>query len=516
MAANLINGQQILGTGLQQLLLCDSIVPGAQPGYQTCKEIYTHHPHGAKLVDFPIQMAQHKPRKITVPKAPDDGNMLVEAFLQEWKALGADRHILNLGRLSRMYGIATLGLLTEGDDPSEPVDFKKLSKATIAINCWDPLNCAGSLVMDQNPLSLTFQKVSGVAVNGVAIHRSRACVLLNEAPVYIVYQDSAFGFSGRSVYQRGLVPLKSFIYTLATDAMIALKAGVLIAKMKSQSSAVDAPMQWLFGTKRSMVKEAQTGNVLSIDVEEDIESLNLQNLDGAYGMARKNIIENEAAACGTPAKIVLAETFAEGFGEGTEDAKAVAQFVETIRAWLDPVYVFMDQIVMYRAWNEDFYATVQSRYPEEYGNVSYSAAFQEWKNSFTAEWPNLLDEPDSEKLKGEDVVLKAIIAVVEVLLPALDPDNKAKVVEWMMENLNERKRLFSSPLDLDIDALASYEPPAPPAMKEPDAAPPESARDSAPKRRREVLDGVDEEIKRVAREGLKLVQGRAAAAGGAV
>lgn len=517
MSTSVINGQDFLGTELQQLLLCDSIVPGASPGYATCKAIYTHHPHGAKLVDFPIQMAQYKPRNITVTKAPGDGQMMVEAFLKEWKALSADRHILNLGRQARMYGISTLGVLTGDEDPSSELIFKKLSKATLSFNLWDPLNTAGSLILNQDPLSMDFQKISGVAVGGKPIHRSRVCVLMNEAPIYIEYQNAAFGFSGRSVYQRGLVPLKSFVLTLATDMMIALKAGVLIAKMKSQSSAVDMPMQWLFGTKRELVKEAQVGNVLSIDVEEGIESLNLQNLDGAYSMARKNIIENEAASCGTPAKIVLAETFAEGFGEGTEDAKAVAQFVETIRAWLEPAYTFMDNIVMYRAWNEEFYATVQEKYPEEYGGVSYTVAFQEWKNSYTAEWPSLLDEPESEKLKGEDVVLKAIIAVVEVLIPAVPQEVKAKVIEWMCDNLNERKRLFASPMELDFEAIASYEPPTP--LKEPGAAPPESARDSTTKstrRQRETLDGVDEEVRRMAREGLRLVQGNAAAAGFAV
>ena len=519
MAAQTINGLELLGTALQQLLMCDSIVPGSQPSYQQCKVIYSYHPHGAKLVDFPIQMAQYKPRKITVPKAPDDGLMLVEAFLNEWKAIQAERHIFNWGRLSRIYGVSTLGLLVKGDDVKNPLDFKKLAKATVAFNVWDPLNTAGSLILNQDPNALDFQKVTGVRVNGKTYHRSRTCVLQNEDPLYIEYESAGFGFLGRSIYQRGLVPLKSFVLTLATDMMIALKAGVLIAKMKSQSSAVDSPMQWLFGQKREMVKEAQVGNVLSIDVEEDIESLNLQNLDGAYGMARKNIIENEAAACGTPAKIVLAETFAEGFGEGTEDAKAIAMYVETVRTWLQPGYDWFDQIVMYRAWNEEFYQTVQAKYPEEYGKVSYAAAFAEWRNSFFAEWPSLLDEPESEKLAGEDVILKAIIAVVEVLLPALPPEAKAKVIEWMQENLNERKRLFSSPLDLDIDAIAAYEPAPAQGLKPEEAAPPESQRDSAPGRggvRREALDGIDAEVRRTAMNALRLVQGQAAAGGASV
>lgn len=505
----------MFSSGLQALLMADGIEPGTKPSYELCKVIYSEHPHGAKIVDHPIQMAQFKPRKITVPKAPDDGEMLVEAFLDEWRALQADRCILNCARMARMYGVATIGLMIKDDDSNTEVDYESLARASIAFNIWDPLNTAGSLVLNQDPNSMDFQKVAGVSVNGKPYHRSRVCVIQNEDPIYINYEPSGFGFLGRSVYQRGLVPLKSFVMTLATDMMIALKAGVLVAKMKSQSSAVDGPMAFFMGKKRQMLKEAQTGQVLSIGHEEDIESINLQNLDGAYGMARKNIIENEASACGTPAKILLAETFAEGFGEGTEDAKAVAQFIETIRSWMQPLYSFMDQIVMYRAWNEDFFETVKEKYPEAYSGISYKTAFREWRNSFSAEWPNLLEEPDSEKLKGEEVVLKAIISVVEVLLPEIDPENKALVIEWMQDNLNERKRLFSSPMGLDFKAIADYEPPVPiPGAGDETAD--TFKKDSNPRRARsqEKLDRLDEAVKAAAKHGLKLIEGHAVAGGG--
>jgi len=498
MASNIINGTESFGSALQQLLLADDIVPGAQASYEICKQLYSFHPFGQKIVDFPLYMATYKPREITVPKAPDDGLMLVEAFNQEWKDLKADNHIINAARTARIYGISTLGIVVKDDDTQEPVDFKKLYGASIALSTFDPLNTAGSLVLNQDPNALDFQKVTGVSVAGKPYHRSRVCVLMNEAPIYIAYESAGFGFVGRSVYQRGLFPLKSFLMTMATDQMVATKAGLLIAKMESQSSAVDAPMMRIFGQKRQMLKEAQTNNVLSIGTAESIESLNLQNLDGAFSLARKNIIENIASACGTPAKMLLSETFAEGFGEGTEDAKAIAQFVDGIREWMQPLYDFMTEIVMYRAWNEDFYATVQKKYPDEYGNVSYAAAFNEWRNSFNAEWPSLLDEPESEKMQAEDVVLKAIIAVVEVFAPMVPGPAKAQLLEWAADNFNNNKRLFSSPLNLDFEAIADYEPIVP---EKPVTEPaPESAQDSAPakpKRRKvEKITAIDDEIRR--------------------
>lgn len=503
MAYSALNGTETFGSSLQAIMSADDIVPGAQASYETCKQLYLYHPFGQKIVDFPLYMAISKKRKITVPKAPEDGMMLVEAFEREWQALRADNNIINAARTARIYGISTLGLIQEGVDTNSEVDFKKLHNAKIAISTFDPLNTAGSLVLNQDPNSLDFQKVTGVAVAGQAYHRSRVCVTMHEAPIYIAYESAGFGFVGRSIYQRGLFALKSFLMTMATDMMVATKAGLLITKMESQSSAIDQPMLNIFSMKRQMLKEAQTNNVLSIGVTEEIESLNLTNIDGAATMARKNIIENIASSCGTPAKFLLTETFAEGFGEGSEDAKAIAQHCDSLREWMQPLYDFMTEIVMYRAWNEDFYATIQNKYPEEYGSVSYAVAFNEWRNSFSALWPTLLDEPESEKLKGEDVVLKAIIAVAEVFMPVVPPTAKAQVMQWVQDNLNGNKRLFSSPLNLDFEEIANYEPPE--ASEKPVAPPkPESATDSAA-RRPERLDAVDDEIRRNAIDAIRLV-----------
>lgn len=451
---------QIHGTGLgnklQTILNLVDLQPGDAPSYAACKILYAYHPLGAKIVDFPIQMAQSQKRKITVQEGPEE--RLTEAFNREWKKLGADKIIANVARQARMYGITSLALLTEGMEADVPVDFTKLAGKTIAFNVLDPLNTAGSLVMEQDPNAFNFQKVGQVAVAGKKYHPSRIITILNEDPLYIDYTVSAFGFVGRSVYQRGLYPLKSFLNTLLTDNMISLKAGVLIAKMKSPSSIINRAMQVVAGLKREMIKEAETNNVISIGTDEDIQSLNLQNLEGAYKLGRTNILENIASSCATPAKILLAETFAEGFGEGTEDAKHIAQFVEGVRDWMQVLYDFMDKIVRYRAWTPEFYKILQKDFPELYGSVEYTQAFYDWTNSFEAVWPSLIEEPESEKIKVNDVQLRAGIAMVEVLLPILDPDNKAKAIEWLCDNFNSMKLLFPNTLTLDFEALRNYVP----------------------------------------------------------
>lgn len=466
MATVEISGSNI-GNSLQMLLMCDEIVPGSEPSYELCKMLYLYHPLGKKMAEKPIDIAMSQERELAIPNSPEA--MIKEAFLREWEDLGCDKHIFNVMRLSRVYGIASIIIGAIGVPTDKPIAPADLAGLDIYFNILDPLNTAGSLVLNQNPNAPDFQKHSGISVSGQAYHRSRSCTIMNEEPIYISFTTSSYGFVGRSVYQRALFPMKSFIQSMITDDMVTRKAGILVAKTKQSGSIVDNIMQKTMALKRELIKAAQTWNVISVDREDVIESINLTNTDTAMTVARKNILENIASAASMPAKMLNNETFAEGFGEGTEDAKSNAEYVNGIRQEMRPLYEFFDKIVQYRAWNPEFYKTVQAQCPE-FKNVAYKKAFYDWSNSFSAKWPSLLIEPESELAKAEDVKLKAIIAIVEVMLPNVDPENKASLIEWAANNFNENKMLFKQPLLLDYEALANYVPPEP--SKEEDAPKP--------------------------------------------
>lgn len=461
--------------------MSDEIVPGASPSYQVCKQIYEYHPLGAKMAESPIKLAQSQKRDITVAKGPEE--RVKEAFEAEWKRIGADQIIFNTIKTARMYGIASVASLVDGMPTDQPIDPWSLPDVDISFNVFDPLNTSGSLVLNQNPNERDFQKTQSIAVQGRVYHRSRCRIVLNEDPVYIGYTTSAFGYVGRSVYQRALFPLKSFINTMVTNDMVSLKAGLIVAKIKQPGSIVDQAMKTLTGIKRAILKEAQVGNVLSISPDEAIESLNLQNLDGAYGAARKFILKDIATAADMPAVMIENETLTEGFGEGTEDAKNIARYIDGIRIQAAGLYEFFDHIVQHRAWSPEFYKTIQADFPE-YRGRPYKRAFYDWANSFTAVWPNLLKEPDSEAVKTEDVKLKALIASVEVLYPALDPENKVNLVAWFADNLNANKMMFGTPLVIDLEALENYEPPQMQALVEPEEPKPFAAADSDSRERR--------------------------------
>jgi hypothetical protein len=269
------------------------------------------------------------------------------------------------------------------------------------------------------------------------------------------------------VFQRALYPLKSFVQTMIADDMISAKLGLLIARMKQPGSITDALMARLMGIKRADLKAGVTGNVLGIAETETIETLNMINVDGAGKYSRDNIIANIATAADMPAVLLKNETFTEGFGEGTEDARAVAQYVNGLQEEMKPLYDFFDRIVMYRAWSPAFYETIQNDFPM-YKSISYENAFHAWRNSFHAEWPSYIEEAPSEQVKTEEIKHKSITSVVSTVLPIADPQNKARLIQWMADNLNANKTMFTTPLNLDYDELAAYVPPTPP---EPNPAP---------------------------------------------
>jgi hypothetical protein len=473
-------GAATIGTGatvpssLMQILMADDIVPGAMPSYELAKELYVSHPLGAKMAEAPIEEAQSQEReiKIRADGVPEDD--LVDAFQREWMTIGktgADEIIKGLMTQKRVYGISSLGIGAQtrsGVDlpTNEPIPYEQLHELETYFNVWDPLNTAGSLVLNQNPNAPDFQKPQYIRVAGKDYHSSRAVIALNESPIYISWTNSAFGFVGRSVYQRALYPLKTYIQTMITDQAVAEKAALLVMKMKSPGSVIDQRARNWFGFKRQALKGAKTGNVISIGIDEGIESVDLKNLKDAAEFSRNNCIKNISTAAKMPASMLYQETLTEGFGEGSEDAKIIARFIARMRIEMNPAYRFMDRIVMRRAWSPEFYKTLQRKYAE-YQRIPYETAFYEWQNAFTATWPNLLVEPDSEKIKTEDVITKAAISCVEVLAPLLDPVSKAKAAMWLADIMNERKLMFSAPLELDEEAIASYVPPEPMAEPHP-------------------------------------------------
>lgn len=445
---------------LMELLSASDIEPGSQAGYGLCKMLWEFHPMGGKLVEKPVKLALSKPRTLTIDAEPKE--ILIEAFKKEWIKLGATNHIRDVMFINRVYGAAAIIVGSPDVPTTDPIDPWKLPDLNIYFNQLDPLNLAGSIVTNQNPNAPDFQKPLAYATAaGQPYHPSRSVVVFNGTPIYLSFQSSGFGYTGRSVFQRALYPLKSFVQSMVTDDLVTFKSGLLIAKTKPSGSIVNKLMQTAAGIKREYLKQGSTGNVLSIDIEESIEAINMVNTDTAMTTARNNIIANIAAASDVPALLLKDEAFTQGFGEGTEDAKAIVQYVNGIRDDMASLFEFFDKIVMHRAWNKELFEAIQNHeeYGEYYKDMSYEQAFYHWKDNFKAEWESLIEEPESEKVKVDETKLRGINDILRTMLPVIDPQNRALLIQWAESNINEMPHMFASSLQLDTESIADYEPP---------------------------------------------------------
>ncbi len=463
-------GQAVLGMGgdvnsgfssqLWNLLVVDEIIPGTAPGYQTCKTLYAYHPLGRKMVELPLEKAFSQPRKITItdPKVTISEE-LVRRFEKEWAkigGLGGNTILFRIAVLSRIYGVGSLLCGTRGQDPDTPLDLDTLHKQDLYFSMLDPLNTAGSLVLQQDPTAPDFLQPQQIWAAGKNLDPSRTAVLIHEQPIWIEWTDSAFGFIGRSVYQRALFPMRSYLLSMVADNEIQRKLMLLIAKMKSPGSVLDKATLNMFGLRRRKLKDSATGNVLSIGIEEAIESLNLEHTDKGGTYSRNNIIRNIAAASGMPAILLLDERIADGFGEGKEDAKEIGIYIDGVRQELQGAFHFLDNIVMRRAWNPEWYQTyVQNVYPE-YRNLNYEAALFQWMDAFEATWPSLYQPTEAEQLDAECKKVDQAIKVYAALSADLDPENKAALQQWLQDMVHDTKLFSRTDMELDPDALIQW------------------------------------------------------------
>ncbi|WP_329909954.1 anti-CBASS protein Acb1 family protein [Serratia quinivorans] len=455
MAEESINGA--LNSQLADFLMGEDIQPGSEAGYKMCKIIWEYHPLGGKMVEKPIEMAMFKPRIYNVSDDAED--RIVNAFIDTWVRLGITQKIKNLFFNARCYGAAAIGIGQDSVSSYKQITKMGLKEEDIFINIFDPLVAAGSMVTSQDPNTRDFQQPDKyLNIQGKKWHPSRTMKVFTGSQIYLSYQSSSMGFTGRSVFQRCLYPLRSYVNTMITNDLVSEKAGVLVAKTTQNSSVISGVLGMANKAKRGMIKAVKNKGVMNIGAGDSIESLNLQNIDGAMNSARSNIIADIAAGSDVPAAILKDEAFANGFGEGKEDSKSVAQYIDSVRQSIDPVITFFEEIVQYIAWNEDFYNSLKNEYPDIYTDDYYTTFFS-WRASFEAKWPELQEESPEGRQDSESKLLEQTTKILETLYPRIDPENQAAVAQWLSDVINMMESYEGAPLVLDMDSLKSYRPP---------------------------------------------------------
>ena len=290
------SGGAVIGSALQELMAYDQ--PGGEVSYELCKLIFTHHALGAKIAANPIKLAMSQSREISIPDSPE--TMVKDEFERAWKALHIDDTIFQTKILSRVYGVAAVAIGAVDYPTNEPLNMVNLADQELYFNVFDPLNTAGSLVLNQNPNSPDFMKCTAITAAGQAYHFSRTCMIQNEVPIYLSFTPSTYGFNGRSCYQRALFSLKSYVTAQVASNQLLEKAAVIVAKRKAPGSITDKAVGKVTNLLRNFLKQATNGNVISITPDDSVETLNLTNADHVLTAARNNVIEDIANYYSSP------------------------------------------------------------------------------------------------------------------------------------------------------------------------------------------------------------------------
>ncbi|HHT8898677.1 TPA: hypothetical protein ACT5CR_003122 [Burkholderia cenocepacia] len=417
-------------TQLYNNLVNEVIEPGTGLSYQLAKQIYLEHPMGQRAVDNVINLAFSQER--TIAGIPEDAK---KAFKSAWAAARADTAIKNCARHARIYGLGTL------------VD---LGGGTFKI--YDPLLTAGSLVGNiSEPLARDFLTPNDPVVRDFKFTPQNSVVAFNGEPIYLAYAQSAFGYTGRSVYYNMLPQLAAFLVSMEVDALVLKKSGVLVAKTKPVGAAANRMSMWWQRKKASDVKRSLNGNVLAIEEGEDISTLNMANTADAMTTARNNVISNIATALDAPAVILQNDVLTNGFGEGKEDSKVIAQFVERYRNEIEHIFEFMIPRIQELAWTEEWYASFVMANPA-YASISFQSATNFWRNNFEYTWPNYLVEPDSEKVKREESSFNAYLALYEKLQAGIqNPETRRALAQSLVELTHSDELQTLLPLPIDIE-----------------------------------------------------------------
>lgn len=463
MAESALTGASIGLTGqgynniqeFKSLLESTTILPGAQPSYEMCKAIASAHPNGRRIVTASVNLAVAKGCHFNFP---DDVENTLEKHLKDvLEEVGGFGPVKSLLEDKRIYGQAVMiiGAWHNTLDEKTGKTKKEYAKSTenlsldqienwnLFFNIVDPQILGGRQNIGQNPTKEDYQKFGNIVeVESQTYIRSRFIGVLNTVPQWIWWSNSAYSFGGLSAYASCLYQLRTLLELEITLWFITKKMGLLVYKQKQDEDVPTEMSIQAQAHKARKAKRGETGNVLGISIEEDIQSINLTTLHQALAEAKKQALQGIAVATGEPATILGSESFANGWTSGNTDAELVKNFLKNVQTnEVEPVLRFMLSFVMKRAFTPEYLEQYNKEFQKKIRNAD------DLLDSLTIEWPDPLStEKDEinlskEKDKQEIDQLNAFISAYSVISNGVQtlPDTVASMTKVLIDNINELK-----------------------------------------------------------------------------
>lgn len=416
-----------------------------EPSYQDCKNIYTSHALGKRLVNSIVEFSLSTPRKIVIQNAPQE---VVDRYNKILKDYKIDKVVKKVACLNRVYGMSALYVSTSKKND----DYQNLKRSDVMDNqiyfkALDPYNFA--IDINQNALSPLFLEASNPRVQNHKVGGKRIFVNFNDDPIYLDFTESSLNFAGRSVYQNMFRFLRTWSLLFLALERIALKASSILITKEGGNSSSDSKSLEVAQRSAELVKQMEQGQVAFLLNGEHAEFFNLNGASEVGAMISELKMGLAIALDDTPATILLDKELSNGLSEGSEDMKAVIMKVNTFRSlYVDPIYEFIDSYLFYKAWDDAFIKDFLKKgsSPSLYEGLSLQEIRRTWIESFSYIWESVYPKTPDEETRAKEGVLDRLEKAKN-----LGADSQS-----IQEELNSSK-VFETEMTIKNDSLLDNE-----------------------------------------------------------
>ena len=363
--------------------------------YQECKDIYTYWPLGKRIATALPNFAMSAERNVHFGELPPIVN---EVFKEACVSYKVDNIVKQTAVYARVFGMAALYVSHTKADAVKPLKNSDYQNGEVGFNVLDPLIVNG-IQISQNPLEYSYQRLENIKVNGVEVDGSRVVAVFNDLPFYLRWVPSTYNWGSPSVYQNMYGLIKSWNRCVVALERMATKAGSII--IKSRDGAVISGLIAEAARKTlNLIRNMQNDGAALVEKDADVEFFNLTGVDVVDSIVTQMNQLILMALADTPSAILLDKDLAQGFGEGSEDMKALLMAVDTFRHQiLKPLYDFIDGVVLRVAFNDSKLTEILNEHKKDLNGIKDTATLRETIfKEYKFEWGNLYPETEATKL----------------------------------------------------------------------------------------------------------------------
>lgn len=410
--------------------------------YEECRDIYRFWPLGKRIANALPGFAMSAQRRFVVKNAPQEVNNKLQEAASE---LGLDESVKQCAVYARVFGLSSIYVASEVGG-GEALTYKDIQEHGFALNVLDPLAMGGSIQVDNDPLSPTFNQPVALRIRGQKIHSARIKVVYNDIPLYYKFNPSSFAFSGPSIYQNMTLLIRAWNRAVVALQRIATKAASLIKTSKETANITGLALT-AARKNLELIRSMENDGIASIRSGDTIEFFQLSGVQEVDTILQQLNTALMMALSDTPSGILLDKNLSVGLNDGSEDMKAILMAVDNFRVHvLKPLYVFVDKFLCYKAWDVDFVKEMIEEFPDLYRGKSANEVLAGWMKDYSFEWGELYPQSDNEKTDTASKELDNLTKIKE-LGANLD------CIEDALNQLN----LYNTEFILDQENLAPAE-----------------------------------------------------------